>query len=64
LRTGTFQWTFDNLKNPPTLKISDKFSNIYVTDSAGYQVAQLDGEQTTGILNQKAAFIQMPYSLA
>ena len=51
------------MKNPPTLKISDKFSNIYVTDKESYDVAKLDGELTTGILNLKAAFIQKPYSL-
>ena len=39
LRTGTFQWTFDNLRNPPTLEVSDRFSGIYVTDKRGYRVA-------------------------
>ena len=60
---GTFQWTFDNLQNPPTLQRSDKFSEIYVEDADGYEVAQLDGELTTGILNQKPAAILPPYSL-
>ena len=43
--------------------MSDKFSGIYVTDRLGYLVAQLDGERTTGIENERPAYILMPYSL-
>ena len=51
------------MRNPPTLEKTDKFSNIYVQDKFSYDVAQLDGNLTTGITNLYAAYILPPYSL-
>jgi len=55
--TGTFSWTVDNMKNPPSTIPSGSFSGIVVTDSNRlYHIAKYD-KQTSGVTNKLPANI-------